>query len=198
MDAKGYAVDEVLEICKQDFAFYEESGGGVTISGGEPFVQFDFLLALLKELKRSTIQTAIETTGSVDAAKLFAAAPYLDLFLFDIKHYDAATHKEGTGVDNAIIVENLKQLIASGYHVLPRIPVIPDFNASVADAKGFAALLKKAGANRVQLLPFHQFGEQKYALLSKDYAYKGYPALHAEALQGYQRVFENQNVNAFF
>ena len=121
-----------------------------------------------------------------------------DLLLFDVKHYDSGRHYEGTHVHNELIVENLKWAVTQGMEVLPRIPVIPGFNASLEDAAGIASLLKQAGASRVQLLPFHQFGENKYQKLGLAYAYENIAALHEEDLQDYQRVFLEQGIEAFF
>lgn len=197
-DSQDYEVEEVIEICKQDRAFYDESGGGVTISGGEPLVQFDFLMSLVKALKSENISVAIETTGYAEPSKIAEISPYIDEFLFDVKHYDSNKHKEYTGVSNERILENLKSLLKRNSNVLVRIPVIPDFNGSTRDAKSFAELFEKIGVNKVQLLPFHQFGEGKYDLVMKDYEMSGVKALYKEDLGLYVEVFKKHNIEAFF
>ena len=191
-------VEEVVDICMQDIDFYEESGGGVTISGGEGMVQPDFVKALLAKLKEHKIHTAIETTGYIKKEIFRELAPMFDLLLFDVKHYDSDKHYEGTHVHNELIIENLAWAISQGIEVLPRIPVIPDFNDSLDDAKGIAALLNQVGAKKVQLLPFHQFGENKYHLLGKTYSYENVKALHPEDLTDYQRIFLDVGIDCFF
>lgn len=191
-------VAEIVDICLQDKAFYEESGGGVTISGGEGMSQPQFLQELINALKIHDIAVAIETTGYIPTATFQTLASQLDLLLFDVKHYDTNKHYAGTGVHNEQIIHNLTWAIANGINVLPRIPVIPDFNASLKDAQGLAQLLLTAGAKRVQLLPFHQFGEKKYELLHREYALKDKKALYPEDLQDYQQIFIDKGLDCFF
>ena len=192
------SAEEVLRVCMQDQPFYEESGGGVTLSGGEPLMHPDFCAALLGALRERKVHTAIETTGYAPAADFDRAAALADLLLFDVKHWDEARHVAGTGVSNRAILDNLRRAAASGSEVLPRIPVIPGYNDAPADADGFRRLLREAGLSRVQLLPFHQFGEKKYALLGRAYAYSGADALHEEDLEDYRRRFLDGGIDAFF
>ena len=191
-------VDEVVKTCLQDLDFYEESGGGVTISGGEGMIQPDFVKNLLSKLKEHQIHTAIETTGYINEKLFKELAPMFDLLLFDVKHYDSEKHYEGTHVHNELIIKNLAWAIEHGIDVLPRIPVIPGFNDSLDDAKGIANLLNKVNAKKVQLLPFHQFGENKYHLLGKTYAYENVKALHPEDLIEYQNEFLNAGIECIF
>lgn len=191
-------VDEIVDICMQDIDFYEESGGGVTISGGEGMSQPEFLKKLISELKKNSVHVAIETTGYVKKEIFEELAKELDLLLFDVKHYDREKHYNGTKVYNDLIVENLKWAIDNGIEVLPRIPVIPDFNNSLEDAEGLAELLVEVGAKKVQLLPFHQFGEKKYELLNRNYKYKNKKALYPEELEEYQKIFLDKGLNCFF
>ena len=192
------SVGEIVELCMQDAAFYEESGGGVTISGGEGMAQPAFTEALVLALREKGVHTAIETTGYVSAEVFRRLAPLFDLLLFDMKHYDPVRHQEGTGVRNERIVENMLWARRQGLSVLPRIPVIPGFNSSRQDAGGLAALVKQIGFQRVQLLPFHQMGERKYELLNRDYSMKGVKALHPEDLTDYRQVFLNAGLDCFF
>jgi len=191
-------VEEVVRACLQDRDFYEESGGGVTLSGGEPLAQPAFARALLESLGGQGIHRAIETTGFTNESDFLSILPLTELFLFDIKHWDSAKHKQGTGVDNGLILRNLRAALQAGKDVLPRIPVIPGFNDGPADAEGFAHLLAGLGLGRVQLLPFHQFGESKYAGLGMHYAYADVPALHPEDLAGYKEQFVENGLDAFF
>ena len=198
LDSERYTVDAVLELCMQDRAFYEESGGGVTLSGGEPLAQWPFVTALLKALKKNAVHTAMETTGCAQPAIFHQAIADADLLLFDIKHYANDKHKAGTGLGNGPMLDNLKHCVAAGKEVLPRIPVIPGFNDAPEDAKGFSRLLHEIGLLSVQLLPFHSFGESKYELLGIPYAMKGQKPLHAEELTSYRGIFEQNGIAAFF
>ena len=191
-------IEEIVDICMQDIDFYEESGGGVTISGGEGMSQPEFLKKLIAELKKNSVHVAIETTGYVKKETFEELARELDLLLFDVKHYDREKHYNGTKVYNDLIVENLKWAIDNGIEVLPRIPVIPDFNDSLEDAEGLAELLVEVGAKKVQLLPFHQFGEKKYELLNRNYKYKNKKALYPEDLEEYKKIFLDKGLNCFF
>ena len=197
-EGKFMSVEQVINICLQDVDFYEESGGGVTLSGGEAFMHPSFALTLLRELKTKGIHTAIETTGFTPSEVFQKITPYIDLFLFDVKHWNCIKHKEGTGVSNEHILQNLKWAIDSGKEVLPRLPVIPGYNNSISDVREFSHLLLSLGAHKVQLLPFHQFGEKKYEMLDKDYVYKNVPALHEEDLKEFQQIFLDNNIHAFF
>ncbi|MDR2742292.1 MAG: glycyl-radical enzyme activating protein, partial [Treponema sp.] len=189
LSGKARALEEVIALCMQDLAFYQESGGGVTLSGGEALYQAPFAAGLLDALGERGVHRAIETAGFVPKEVFAGLISRTDLILFDVKHYDRERHREGTGVDSGIIFANLRTALDQGAEVLPRIPVIPGYNDGPEDARGFAALLKDFGFRRVQLLPFHQFGEGKYQSLQKPYALKGIPSLRREDLGEYQKVF---------
>jgi pyruvate formate lyase activating enzyme len=198
LDSRLYTVEEVVALCMRDAAFYEESGGGVTLSGGEPFSQPDFTERLLTALRGERLHTALETTGFVSSETFYRIGALADLLLFDVKHYDAACHKAGTGVDNALILANLRARLAAGQDVLVRIPVIPGFNAGLRDAAGFSRLFNNLGVKSAQLLPFHQMGDRKYDLLGRPYALRGVKPLYAEALADYCQVFIDNGVAVFF
>lgn len=191
-------IDEVVNICLQDKDFYDESNGGVTISGGEGMCQPKFVEELIKKLKKENIHIAIETTGYIEASTFQKLAPMFDLLLFDVKHYDSQKHYQGTSVHNELIIDNLKWSINHKIETLPRIPIIPDFNDSIDDAKELAKLLIAVGAKRVQLLPFHQFGEKKYEFLNRKYVLKNKKALYPEDLKSYQQIFLDKGLDCFF
>ena len=197
-DSRDYSIDEVVEICLQDLAFYEESGGGVTLSGGEPMVQHKFASALLQRLRDEGIHTAIETTGYVAPAIFSSVLDLVDCPMIDVKHHSATLHKQWTTTDNTLVLQNLTTAIQAEIPMLVRIPVIPGVNNQVPDAVAFSELLSSVGVTKVQLLPFHQFGERKYDLLGWEYPMAGVPALHEEDLMEYQQTFEEHGVHAFF
>ena len=161
-------------------------------------MQADFAIELLKALHSKHIHTAIETTGFTSPAIFQRLIEYLDLLLFDIKHWDESKHKEKTDVSNVPILRNMKYAISIGKEVLPRLPVVPDYNNSLDDARGFVRRLKEVGTKRDQLLPFHQFGENKYNMLGRDYAFTNVKALHPEDLQDFQQIFIDNGIDAFF
>jgi len=191
-------VDDIVRLVMQDEPFYQKSGGGVTLSGGEPMLQPEFALALLQACKEKSLHTAMETTGFAPPDTFRRLLEHLDLLLFDIKHWDEGKHREYTGVSNLPILANMKYALQQGKEVLPRLPVIPGVNAGLEDAKGFVLRLREVGANQVQLLPFHQFGENKYHLLGKSYAFKNVKTLHPEELEEYRQIFLAAGIEAFF
>lgn len=197
-EGKIKTVQQVLDIVLQDEVFYEESDGGITLSGGEFLMQTQFAEELLIAAKEKNLHTCCETTGFCTPEKFQHIIQYIDYILFDLKHWDSQKHLEGTGIDNKLILANMKYAISMGKTVLPRIPIIPKFNDSLEDAKNFCEVLHDVGSNQCQLLPFHQFGENKYHLLNKKYAYENQPALHREDLQDYLQIFLDNDIHAFF
>lgn len=182
----------------KDEMFYEESNGGVTLSGGEVLMQHEFGSELLKLLKNRNIHTAIETTGYASNETFSKFIQDVDLLLFDIKHYDREKHFKVTNVYNDLIIENLKIAINSGKEVIIRIPVIPNINSSLEDAKEFCKLLKFVNAKKINLLPFHQFGQKKYELLNKPYAFQNTQQLHEEDLLEYKNIFLKNGFDCYF
>ena len=189
---------DVLEECLKDRDFYEESGGGVTLSGGEILSQPHFAEAMILLLHEQGIHVALETTGFAPAPVFERVAFQADLLLFDMKHWNEQKHLEGTGVSDLPILTNMKWAVDAGVAVLPRIPVIPGFNSAPEDARGMSKRLLEAGLTRAQLLPFHQFGENKYRLLNREYAYENVPSLHPEELEDYRLAFVESGIDAFF
>lgn len=187
---------EVLTELMKDQAFYAHSGGGVTFSGGEVLMQQVFATELARQLRSKGVHVAIETAAAVPTESFREFLREVDYVLIDFKHYDDARHLEGTGIGNAQVLENLAVLKQSGLDFLVRIPVIPGFNDSIEDARGFARTLACMGIREVQLLPFHQLGERKYQLLDMEYSFAGVKQLHAEDLKEYLKPFAECGVHA--
>lgn len=196
LEGRRVSVQDVLQEALKDKPFYDQSGGGVSFSGGEVLLQQEFATALARELHAHGVHVAIETAAAVPEDQFQRFLKEIDYVFMDLKHYDDARHREGTGIGNGKIIANLRSLIASGLDYTVRIPVIPNYNDAIADAHGFASLLKELGAAHVQLLPFHQLGERKYQLLHRDYAYAGKPQLHREDLQNYRNIFMQYGIEA--
>ena len=141
LEMAGYekTVQDVIDVVLQDKVFYEE-GGGITLSGGEFLAQSDFAMELLLAAKEENLHTCCETTGFARRETFNKFIPFIDYFLFDIKHWNKEKHIEGTGVSNELPLNNLKTVFQAGKTVLPRIPVIPGFNDSLKDATEFLSL----------------------------------------------------------
>lgn len=191
---------ELMDQVEKDRPFYRKSGGGVTVSGGEPTEQFDFLLNFLTELKKTGIHTAIETNGRFSADRLAKLIPCTDLFLCDVKHMNTAKHKQYTGVPNKLILENVYR-IAVEYQseLILRIPLIPGFNDDADNLKATARfsreLSEKGRLCGVHLLGFHNMASSKYEALQREYRYKNMPSFTAEQLNQFADYFSKEHVN---
>lgn len=194
---KTQTTEEVLKVCLQDKPFYEDSGGGVTLSGGEAMLWPEFDIELLSLLHAEGVDTCIETEAYVSNNVFAAVAEHLDHLLIDFKHGDPQAHKRGTGETNELPLENIRWAQEAGKDVLIRTPVIPRFNDSVEDAKCMAETLAELGIERVQLLPFHNFGESKYALLERNYQLSGEKNLSSDDLCAYAQAYERAGIHAF-
>jgi pyruvate formate lyase activating enzyme len=159
-----YTVESLLTRLSKDIPFYEQSAGGVTISGGEPLCQPDFTLELLKGLKNLGIHTALDTTGYAAPALIDSVLPYTDLFLYDLKHMDSEQHRIVTGVPNERILENARRIANAGGRLQIRIPIIPDFNDSEESIHETGIFCRSLGTaiTVIQLLPYHNLGVMKY------------------------------------
>jgi pyruvate formate lyase activating enzyme len=166
------SVDECMKIILKDKGFYDRSGGGVTISGGEPLLQSDFVLTLFKACKKAKINTCIESSFYSNWNKIEQLLPYTDLFIADIKLMDRQLHKKHTGVDNQKILQNLKQLSGTGKKIILRIPVIPTVNDAPANITATADFIINEMLGKIsalQLLSFMRLGEEKYESLGLPY-----------------------------
>jgi len=162
----------VLATVEKDRAYYEDSQGGVTLSGGEPFTRYDGFLTLLKALKAGRLHVAVETTGQTGLTKLMEAEPYIDLFLFDIKHVNDEILKATTGAELGVILNNLAYLAKKNpQKIIIRTPVIPGFNYEVDVLEGIFDLAVRYRIKEVHLLPYHTLGRNKYEQLGRVYAY---------------------------
>lgn len=164
-------VAQILGQIERDIAFYDESGGGVTFSGGEPLSQPDFLLALLQACQAREIHTAVDTCGFAPWESFERLCPHTDLFLYDLKLLNDQKHREYTGVSNAPILENLRRLSRAGREIILRLPLVPgvnDTNEQVRDIGEFAARL--CHLSRVDVLPYHHLAVEKYGRLDRGYS----------------------------
>ena len=164
---REYTSDEVLAEVIKDKAFYDNSGGGVTFSGGECMLQLDFLCEILEKCKSAGIHTAVDTAGNVPWKSFEKILPFTDLFLYDIKAFGAELHRKGTGVSNELILENLKNLSGRA-DIIVRIPVIGGYNDNDEEIRQIADFLKQIKIIKAELLPYHAMGEHKYTALGRN------------------------------
>jgi pyruvate formate lyase activating enzyme len=171
MVGQEMTVAQVMAEIERDIAFYDQSGGGATFSGGEPLLQRDFLLALLRACREEEIHTAVDTCGFAAWETLDSIRRHVDLFLYDLKLMDEARHRKFTGVSNELILKNLQRLSAQGHSIFLRVPIIPGINDDAENIRQigtFAAALPHL--KRVDILPYHRAAAEKYHRLNKIYS----------------------------
>lgn len=169
------SVDDIIKEVEKDSVFYARSGGGLTFSGGEPLMQADFVAATLKEARRRSIKTTIETCGYADWTSVEKVCQQLNSVIWDIKCMDSVKHKKFTGIPNELILDNFEKL-CTNFPQLPKLvrtPLIPDFNDSKEDIEAIVAFLKGKPNIRYELLPYHRLGQQKYYYLGREYSWAG-------------------------
>lgn len=181
------SISEILKIIEEDRAFYETSGGGVTLGGGEVLMQPEAALSLLMACKNVGINTAIETSGYTTSDIIKKVADFVDLFLFDLKQLDSDKHQHWTGVRNEQILKNLEYLLENKYNVHIRVPLLKGVNDTEEDIKKLTDLLLPykdyKNLKGVDLLPYHKLGVNKYNQLDMEYEIKGDPSLSVEELE---------------
>lgn len=183
------SLDELVAEVEKDRLFYLNSGGGVTFSGGEPLLQWEFIREALRRCKEQGLHTVLDTTGCASWDIMERVLDYVDLVLYDVKHIDPDKHREYTGVDNQLIMDNAVKTTAKVRTWL-RIPVIPGFNDSEADIRRIVEFGKELSIEKISLLPYHAFGEHKYESLGRDYPWKGTQPPPEEYIQQLQEIVE--------
>jgi pyruvate formate lyase activating enzyme len=192
---KYMTVNEIVAEIVQDEMFYVNSGGGVTISGGEPLSQRPFVCSLLRACKERGINTALETTGCASWKEMEKVLRWVDLTLYDIKHLDGDEHRKATGVKNDTILKNLKKAAA----VTPiwlRVPLIAGFNDSEQHIKEIAQLGREIGARRISLLPYHEGGKSKSEQLGRRYFFADGKAPDEKHVNVLRRMIEKAGLKA--
>ncbi|MDR1221430.1 MAG: glycyl-radical enzyme activating protein [Tannerella sp.] len=193
---KKVSTAHVMNIIRRDKCYYQTSGGGVTFSGGEAFVQHKALMALLTACRNEDIHTAIETCGQVDPERIKEASPLVDLFLFDIKHTDKHLLKKVTGADRDTVWRNLDYIAkADPGKIIMRTPVIPGFNYSARDITAIYRLALEKGINRIHLLPYHVLGKDKYAQTGLEYTFPHSTTVTKPELLPLKRIGEEMGLN---
>lgn len=198
---KPYTVDELVKEALKDKIFYEQSGGGVTLSGGEVMVQdMDFVEELCRKLHEAGIPVFIDTCGYAPYENFKRILPYVDIFLYDIKVMDPERHKKYIGVDNSLILENLAKLAGNGAGIYIRIPTIGKVNADDEFMKSVIAFLREHAIEpkEIDLLPYHDYGKSKYQNLGRNYEEDEMTVPPKEDMEHYKNLFTEQgftNIN---
>jgi len=184
-------VDEVLAEVGRDALYFEASGGGLTLSGGEPLAQPEFAAELLRRYKREEKgrSTAMETSGHAAWSAIEKLAADVDLFLYDLKHMDAAEHLRLTGQGNELVLKNARRLAAAGGPVVFRLPLVPGMNDGRANLEATAEfVLSLPGVNRIEVLPYHRLGEAKYRRLGRPYGLERVPSPTGTQVEAVRRT----------
>lgn len=190
------SVEGVMSEVMRDRVFFEESGGGVTFSGGEPFAQSAFLRGLLEACTLEGISTAVETSGMVGQGELLNAAGAVGIFLYDIKHMDTAQHRKWTGAGNEMILSNLAALARVHPHITIRFPVIPGVNDGRDNLERMIAMMQGLGLREIDLLPYHRMGTDKYARLGRMYQLVELETPSTEHMDRIRSVFASAGIEA--
>ena len=188
---KSMTLEEVWDAVRRDRMFYESSGGGVTVSGGEPLLWAGFVRELFELCHQERINTCVETCGLVDPKTLLEVIPVTDYFLFDLKHMDPDAHRKYTGRSNDAILKNAALLLEQGADVVFRQPLIPGVNDEAWNIEATARFLKGFGekALRLQLMPYHRLGESKSKALNRIHGMDEAAAIEDEHLEAVRKAY---------
>ncbi len=193
---RRYTVAELVSEVQRDAAFYAESGGGVTLSGGEPLLQFEFAHAFLAACKKAGLNTAIETNGFMPKEKYAGLLPFLDHIYFDLKIMTSSDHKRLTGVDNGAILENARWLVESGAPIVFRVPLVTGMTATEPNIHAMSRFLQTLRVTRVELCPYQDGWEKKLAWLAAPPPSLNMPAMPAEEISRVADIFSESGITA--
>lgn len=187
--------EDIIGEAEKDALFYYHTGGGITFTGGEPFAQPRALLELARAAKQRGMSTAVETCGHTGWENIRNVLPYLDEVLYDVKLVDGGRHAQYTGVDNQLILDNLRRLAQEDRHkLIVRVPLISGVNDTDENIQALLALVEELGIERVDFLPYHRLGENKYARLGKEA--HTFDAPDADAVERILRMFAEKGIRA--
>jgi pyruvate formate lyase activating enzyme len=193
-----YNADDLMRILERDQGYWGDRGG-VTFGGGEPLVQAEFLLSVLRRCRSAYIRTAIETCAHVDNGVLMQALEWTDWLFADIKHMDSAEHSRGTGASNELILDNIRAVASAGWdgRLMIRVPLVPGFNDTVDNLRATARFVAGLGLTEVNLLPFHRLGASKYEQLGLAYAFAEVAAPTTESIQAARGIFKAAGLRCY-
>jgi pyruvate formate lyase activating enzyme len=192
-----YNLAEALGECLKDEPFYHNSEGGVTLSGGEPLYQPAFATNLLRACKEHGLHTTLDTSGHIKWEVLEQALSYTDLVLYDIKHIDPEAHREGTGVTNELILENLQRIVSGKRNrVWIRVPVITGFNDSPENIEKVAEFAARLKVEKVSLLTYHEWGRTKYDAVGREYSLQNMAPPSKETMESLAEIVSSRGIEA--
>ena len=193
---KPMDADEVFDAVDRDKMFYQASGGGITISGGEPLLQPQFVCDLLGKCRRAGIHACMETSGYSDESALRQVLPYIDYVLYDLKHMNSEKHRRYTGRPNSLILSNAEIVAASAVETLFRMPLIPGINDDSQNIRETAEFLHGLGNNvlRIELMPYHRLGKSKYEALDKEFRLSGVLSPEPDEVESVKKAFEDNGI----
>ncbi|MDR1415764.1 MAG: glycyl-radical enzyme activating protein [Odoribacteraceae bacterium] len=192
----GYPIasEEVVELVARDTLFFDESGGGVTFSGGEPLLQPDFLLACLEGCKRRGIHTCVDTAGAARVERLEEIASQTDLFLYDLKTMIPTTFQRNVGEGFELVTANLRRIARQVEELVVRVPLIPGVNTTRTELLAIIRFLSSLPIPPiVELMPYHRFGSEKYSALGRVYGMGNAPAARPDEVEGVKALFSAEN-----
>jgi pyruvate formate lyase activating enzyme len=190
------AAAELIEIALRDRPFYQRSGGGITLSGGEPMMQTSFVLEVLTAARAERLHTCVDTSGFAPWPDFARVLRYVDLFLYDLKDTDARRHRANTGVDSALILDNLRRLDRAGANLTLRCPIIPGVNDNEEHFRELTRLWQSlATAPVMEILPHHRMGEAKRERIAKPSANEPFPQADPQSAQGWADRLRALGVN---
>lgn len=192
---KEITEEDLLKEIKKDIPFFQKSGGGVTFSGGEPFMQSKFLLDTASSCKAQNINVAIETSGYTSWEAMEPLIDYTDYFLYDLKILDSIKHEKITGQSNGRIIDNLKKLRERTKNVIIRIPIIPGYTDSEENIKGIGKLANDLNIMEVHILPYHNYAVSKYKQLRRTYELSDQKALHDEDVAPVSKMLSKMDLS---
>jgi pyruvate formate lyase activating enzyme len=194
---KQMSAEEIYDVVYRDKIFYDSSGGGVTVSGGEALLHTELVRELFRKCRDAGIHTCIETSGYVLSSSIQQVLPYTDYILFDLKHLDSKKHLHYTGKPNELILTNARIVIESSVEILFRMPLIPGINDDMQNIQDTAAFLHSLGKNacRIELMPYHQLGKGKYESLDKEYCLSDISVHKPEQIEVVKTAFENSGIS---
>jgi pyruvate formate lyase activating enzyme len=191
---KAMTAEEIFNAVNQDKMFYDTSGGGVTVSGGEALLQPDLVCELFKKCRQAGINTCVETSGNAPEASLKQVLPHADYILYDLKLMNSEQHRRYTGKPNKLILSNAKSAAKSGVAVLFRMPLIPGINDSEPNIKETSEFLKSLGHSRIELMPYHGLGKGKYESLDKQYPSNDIRSPEPGHLESIKKTLESKGI----
>lgn len=191
---KQMNAEEIFDAINRDKIFYEASGGGVTVSGGEALLHSQLVCDLFQKCRQAGIHTCIETSGYAAESCLKQVLPYTDYVLYDLKHMNSDKHRQYTGKPNGLILTNAKNVAESGVETLFRMPLIPGMNDDEKNINDTAYFLKTLASTHIELMPYHRLGQGKYESLDKKYPPSYIPVPKPNHLESIQKTFESLGI----